>query len=100
MKREVVITPLAFYEIENLFEFLVLKWNDKVKNKFSNKLNDIINLIAHDPEMFPVSNKSRRIRKCVISKQSILFYKCNDKHIVILSLFDTRQDANKINKIK
>ncbi|GIZ09121.1 type II toxin-antitoxin system RelE/ParE family toxin [Flavobacterium sp. UMI-01] len=100
MKREVVITPLAFCEIENLFEFLILKWNHQVKTKFSNKLHGIINLIAENPEMFPVSNKSRNIRRCVISNQCMLFYKFNDKHIVILSLFDTRQDPNKINKIK
>lgn len=100
MKREVVITPRAQIEIENVFEYLELKWNEKTKKQFSNKINTIINLIIENPELFPVSSVNRKIRKAVISKQSTLFYHLNSKHIIVLSVFDTRQNPTKINKIK
>jgi plasmid stabilization system protein ParE len=100
MKREVVITPRAQVEIENVFEYLELKWNEKVKKKFSNKINVIVNLIAENPELFPISNVNKKIRKAVISKQSSLYYHFNSKHIIVLSVFDTRQNPTKINQIK
>ncbi|WP_269226525.1 type II toxin-antitoxin system RelE/ParE family toxin [Flavobacterium eburneipallidum] len=100
MKREVVITPRAKIEFQNVFNYLESKWNEKTKKKFSNKINSIINLILENPELFPVSGINKKIRKAVISKQSTLFYHYNSKHIIILSVFDTRQNPIKINKIK
>lgn len=100
MKRQVVLTSRAKIEIEEIFEYLELKWNESVKKQFSNKINTIINLIIENPEIFPVSNSNKKVRKAVISKQSTLFYHLNSKHIIVLSVFDTRQDPTKINKIK
>lgn len=74
MKREIVITPRARIEIENIFELLKLRWNEKTKNKFSNKINQIVNQIAGNPELFPISSINKKIRKAVISKQSILSF--------------------------
>lgn len=34
MKREVVITPRAKIEIQNVFDYLESKWNEKTKKKF------------------------------------------------------------------
>ncbi|GGA65181.1 hypothetical protein GCM10008015_02480 [Flavobacterium palustre] len=95
MKREVVITPRAKIEVENIFNYIEAKWNNEIKKKFSTKVNAAIKLIIENPELFPISNTNKKIRKVVISKQTSLFYHFNSKHIVIVSIFDTRQ--NQIN---
>ncbi len=100
MKRKIVITPRAQSEIENVFEYLELKWNEETKKKFSNKINSILNLIVENPELFPVSKINKKIRKAIISKQSSLYYFFNSNHIVVLSVFDNRQNPIKINKIR
>ena len=100
MIREVVITPRAQAEIENIFAYLELKWTEKIKKQFSKKINSILNLIVENPELFPVSSINKKIRKVVISKQSSLYYHFNSKHIIVLSVFDNRQNPTKINKIK
>lgn len=100
MKREVVITPRAKIEMEEIFNYLEAKWNNEVKRKFSNKINSVIKLIVENPELFPISSINRKIRKVVISKQTSLFYHFNHKHIVIVSLFDTRQNPNKLKDLK
>ena len=100
MRREVVITPRAQAEIEKLFEYLEIKWDEKTKKKFSNKINTIVKLLIDNPELFPVSNVNKKMRKVVISKHSTLFYNFNSKHIIVLSVFDSRQNPTKINKIK
>jgi hypothetical protein len=37
--RKIVITPIAQKELNQLFEYLKLEWNIKVKNDFVNKLH-------------------------------------------------------------
>jgi len=100
MKREVVITPKAKIEIEEIFNYLEAKWNNEIKRKFSNKINSAIQLIVENPELFPISNINKKIRKVVITKQTSLFYHFNYKHIVIVAVFDTRQNPNKLKDLK
>lgn len=100
MKREVVITLRAQLEIQSIFEYLEIRWNEKTKRNFANKINAIIIQIVENPELFPVSAINKKIRKGVVSKQCSLFYHFNSKYIVVVSVFDTRQDPTKINKIQ
>lgn len=44
--REVVITPRAQKELNQLFEYLELKWNLKVKNDFVIKLHLVLKIVA------------------------------------------------------
>ena len=98
--RKIIITDKAKINIINIFDYLELKWNLKVKTKFAFKLNEMIKLIKINPDIFPISEKNKRLRKCVVTKQSTLYYSFNSNQIIIVSLFDTRQDPKKIKKIK
>lgn len=71
--REIVITPRAQNELNQLFEYLVLKWNLKVKDDFVNKLHLVLKIVAKSPESFPVSSKNVKFRKCVV-KNRIHFF--------------------------
>ena len=44
--REIVIMPKAQNELNQLFEYLVLKWNLKVKDDFVNKLHLVLKNVA------------------------------------------------------
>ena len=81
-------------------EYLEFKWSTKVRDKFISKLDKSIYLIQNEPEIFPKSQINKKQFKCVVSKQTTMYYKFNTKEIMILSLFDTRQNPSKINKIK
>ena len=94
--RKVVISKRATYELEDLFDFLDYKWTLSIRKKVAQKLNNHIEKIRLNPELFPKSN----IRKCVISKQITLYYDFDDKNLNILRVFNTRQDPNKIKKTK
>jgi plasmid stabilization system protein ParE len=98
--RKLVITSLAKEDTKNVLEFIEAKWGESSRMKFSNKLNKNLNLIAFNPELFPKSEINNRIRKCVISKQSSLFYTFDNYEIKVLMVFDTRQNPNKVTKIK
>ena len=98
MSRKVVISKTAERKLEKLFEYLIKQWSLKVKKDFVEKLDSTIEIIKQQPEIFPESKKGKSLRKCVVTKQPTIYYRYNSKRINIVTLFDTRQDPNKLDK--
>ena len=98
--REIIISTRAQKNINNLFEYLELKWSEKVRKEFALKLYSVVKTIRANPESFPKSDINSNYNKFVITKQSTLYYRYNSKQVRVLSLFDTGQNPNKIKKIK
>ena len=98
MIRDIIISKTAKRKIEKLFEYLVKNWNLKIKSDFAKKLNRSIKIIQLNPEVFPASNIKKGLHKCVITKQTTLFYRFNSKKIIIVTIFDTRQNPDKLYK--
>ena len=98
MSRKVVISKTAERKLDKLFEYLTSEWSIKVKTDFVKKLDSSIDIIKNQPEIFPESRKGKSLRKCVITKQTTLFYRYNSKRINIVTIFDTRQNPNKLDK--
>lgn len=98
MSRSIIISKTAKNKLNTLFIYLLEKWNLKVKLDFIKKLDKSIDLIKSHPESFTLSNKKKGLYKCVITKQTTLFYRFNSKRIVIVTIFDTRQNPNKLEK--
>ena len=48
------------------------------------------------PISYPPFEKFPDIRKCVLTKHISLYYKINNKDIEVLTLFDTRQNPDKL----
>ena len=100
MKREVVFSKNAEKRLIDLLDYLQFKWSVKIRDKFIAKLDESISIIQNEPEIFPKSQVNKNQYRCVVSKQTTIYYRYNLKQIKVLSFFDTRQDPNKINKIK
>jgi plasmid stabilization system protein ParE len=98
LSRKVVISKTAERKLDKLFEYLTTEWSIKVKTDFVKKLDSSIEIIKNQPEIFPESRKGKSLRKCVITKQTTLFYRYNSKRINIVTIFDTRQNLNKLDK--
>lgn len=98
MKRKVLISKTVEKKLDKLFGYLIQEWSVKVKNEFVEKLDNCIDIIQQQPEAFPESNKRLGLRKCVVTKQTTLYYRFNSKRINIVTLFDTRQNPKRLNK--
>ena len=98
MKREVKLSSLAEKKLDMLLEYLLQHWSQKVKNDFLKKLDKSIAVIQSNPESFPQSNKQKGLHKCVVTKQTTLYYRFDSKCINVITVFDTRQSPNKLNK--
>ena len=98
MNRAVKISKTAEKKLDKLFDYLLENWSKKVKADFIKKLDKSVELIKSTPESFPESDEQNGLRKCVITKQVTLYYRFNSKTIYLVTLFDTRQNPNKLNK--
>lgn len=97
MSRKVVISKTAEKKLDILFNYLIQEWSFTVKKEFVEKLDTSINIIKNQPEIFPESKKGKGLRKCVITKQTTLYYRYNSERINIVTIFDTRQNPNNLN---
>jgi plasmid stabilization system protein ParE len=96
MTKEVIWSPDSENDIKAILDYLEKKWNNTIIVKFLNKVDDTINLILEDPQIFPVINEELQIRKSVITKQITLYYRELVDKIEIVRIFDTRQDPKKL----
>ena len=98
MSRSVKISKTAEKKISKLLDYLLENWSLKVKSDFVKKLDRSIDLIKSDPHIFPESDKIPGLHKCVITKQTTLYYRFNSKTIFLVTIFDNRQKPSKLKK--
>jgi plasmid stabilization system protein ParE len=98
--REIKISIDAQKKTKILLEYLEAKWSERVRIKFAKKLYNSMQIIRANPEIFPKSLTNKKLHKCVVTKQTTLFYNFTSKRINVVALFDTRQNPSKINKIQ
>jgi plasmid stabilization system protein ParE len=92
MSLHIVISERAEKNLEKIITYLQSEWSEGVKQKFISKLIKTINQIANTPSMYPESEIKKNVRKCVVTKHTVLFYRVNKKEIEIITIQDTRQN--------
>jgi len=70
--------------------------NIKVVIKFIDIIDELIYQIELNPKQFPVIQKKKKIRKCLITKHNSLYYRERRGYIDILRIYDNRQDPHKL----
>jgi plasmid stabilization system protein ParE len=96
MSRQIIWSPAAEKDAEQILDFISTKWNKRIAAKYLNKLDDHIRLISEDPKLFPIIEDNLGVRKCVVTKQNSLFYRISNESIEIIRLFDTRQNPKSL----
>jgi len=75
MKREIKLSKRTIRKLDSLLIYLEEEWSTKVKHEFVLKLDKSLKQIQKLPDSFPESEKIRGLRKCVLTKQTTVFYK-------------------------
>ena len=86
----------AIRDLENIINYLETNWTEKEIQNFNTKLFKAINLISKRPKLFRLTNHRKHLRKCVLSKQTTIYYQEIDSEIFIVTLFDNRQNPKKL----
>jgi len=96
MLNEIIWSPLAKKDLDNILGYLNKNWSNKIALNFIDILEDLLWQIAINPKQFPIINENLKVRKCVVTKHNSLYYKQNNDRIEVLRLFDNRQDPDKL----
>ncbi|AWH75285.1 type II toxin-antitoxin system RelE/ParE family toxin [Dokdonia sp. Dokd-P16] len=97
---EVFLSELAERKLLKLSEYLLETWNLKTRDKFIEKLTVKIKQISYQLESCPQSSDLKALYKCVVTKQTTFYYRIstNLNEIEIITIFDTRQNPDKLRK--
>ena len=97
---KVFLSELAERKLLKLSEYLLDNWNLKTRDKFIEKLTEKIEQISKQPESCPQSSEFKGLYKCVVTKQTTLYYRISRElnEIEIITIFDTRQNPDKLSK--
>ncbi len=79
-------------QLQSLLEYLDNEWGERVCDNFIEKLERAIQTIASAPLAFPMSEKITGLRKCVVTRQSSIYYRISSTDIEIVSILDNRQN--------
>lgn len=96
MPKKIIWSSLSEKDFSNIMSYLNKEWDTKVANQFIDIIEEILEQISLNPKQFPLINKKRKVRKCVITKHNSLFYQDGKEFISILRIYDTRQDPEKL----
>lgn len=96
MPKTIIWSPLAERDFLSILEYLHENWEMNVVQAFIDIAFNSVSLISVNPKLFPLINKSRKIRKCVLTRHNSLFYRDGKESIEILRIFDNRQDPHKL----
>jgi plasmid stabilization system protein ParE len=98
MIRKVRFSELAKNQLDELFDFLELKWPLEVKLKFIDKLDYSMKIISTFPEAFPISKTRPGLHRYIITPHNTIFYRVKPNLIEIVMIFDNRQNPEKLKK--
>jgi plasmid stabilization system protein ParE len=89
-------TERAADDYEKLVDYLLEEWGLKIAIKVTREINQTITHIKNSPEHFPILLKKKKIRRCVASPQTSIYFKVDNGIVEILTLFDNRQNPKKL----
>lgn len=95
MSRSIFWSPRSKLDYIKLLDYLLEEWGHESVKKFNTLRVKSLDQISENPELYQATIKRRNIRRCVISKQTSLYYRVKKREIELITLFDTRQHPKK-----
>jgi plasmid stabilization system protein ParE len=93
---KIIWSDEAYKNLQHIVDYLEKFWTSREIRRFARLLDKQLILIKRNPALYPYSNKSRNIRKSVLTKQTTLYYKITDAEVHLITLFDSRQSPDKL----
>ncbi len=86
----------ALNDLQKILDYLTEKWTVQEIENFAKRLDTRLNLIRLNPELFPVTAERKNIRRSVLQKHTVVFYKKSGRVVTVVALFDARQNPTKL----
>lgn len=96
MNYKIRWTVNAYSDFSQTVLFIKEEWGKKSSEDFIDRVDTVINILSIFPQLGKVIHPQKQIRALVISKQTTIVYRIKSDRIIILNLFDNRQDPDKL----
>ncbi|CAD5250660.1 MULTISPECIES: type II toxin-antitoxin system RelE/ParE family toxin [unclassified Imperialibacter] len=90
--RTVVWSMESSKRIEEIKDFIRLKWTEKEVGMFLLDLRKFESIVKKFPYAYPSSPSVPEIRRAVISKHNSVVYQIDDNTVRVLTVFDNLKD--------
>lgn len=99
MVRQVVWNKRAAIKFNEIVEYLESEVSEKSAIKFVKKIDDLIEKLNKHPEIGNRTKRKKTVRQYKIDKYNKLYYRKYGKKLLIVYIFDQRQnpDSNPYN---
>ena len=94
--RSIILSKIAAKKLESLLEYLEVEWSEKVKSNFIEKLDKSLKQISKYPLSCEKSQLKPELHRCIVSKQTTIYYKFDTKRIFVVTVFDNRMNPEKL----
>lgn len=95
MIYEVIWTVQAKTTYLKSIQYLTENWTNKEIKNFQDRVEEAIESIRSNPELYPSSKKGLAFR-CVVNKQISLFYDVIDNRVELLIFWGNRQNPKRL----
>jgi len=86
----------AIADLKNIIDYLIENWTQREIQNFSRRLDKRLDLIFVNPNLFPRTTKRKNVRKSVLTKHTVIYYKTESNVVTIVTLFDPRQNPKRL----
>lgn len=88
-------TRKAEKRFTEILDYIEMEFGQTSRDHFKTKTKDFTTLLKEFPEIGTLEVGDKKIRGFQLTKQTRVFYRLKDDQIIILTLFDSRQDPIK-----
>jgi plasmid stabilization system protein ParE len=96
--RKLIWSNEALLSLKEIIEYLETNWTKTEIKNFARLLDKHLKLLQINPFLYPKDPALHNLRKAVISKQISIYYRITSTEIHIISLFDNRQNPQRLRK--
>lgn len=98
MIRKIKLSKRTSNKLAQLLQYLENEWSLKVKNDFIKKLDKSLLMIQENPDYFPKSDSIKGLHRCVVTKQTTIFYRYDSEYVYVVALFDNRRNPSRLKR--
>ena len=95
MALEICWSKRADKKFDKILEYLSEEWGERVTRNFVKKVYSFLEILSEYPEIGTIENEENGIRGFTVVKDINIFYKVTEERVVLLDLFDNRQNPEK-----
>lgn len=95
MAKRIVWNKRALEKFDEIVDYFEKNFSQKVAFGFVKKVFDRLDILSKYPEIGRKSKKKKNIRFHRIDKHIDLYYRIDGKNLIVVYIFDTRQNPDK-----